>query len=579
MAVVLKGVCELDEGKVQVAFVAAEFGVERPHSPDYKKIPIYSGGMGGLDGDFLKTAADLGLPVVGLGILYDYGYLKQRIENGWQHEDPVYWNPEEAGLKRLSQVVEININERTVKVGAWQYDVKGKRGQVPLPLLTTNIEGNTPWDRGLTARLYDSGGNDAEYYRLCQEVVLGEGGFKMLKALGYAESTETYSLNDCHGALLPYALSRESGLEAAIDRTWFTTHTPVEAGFDMIPEDKVKRVLGAEAWEDLRQYGEFYGRLSMAHLATRLARGVNAVSRKHADVSNTMDIFSGRNVFGITNGVHPETWTSPHIGRVYDNHVGDWRLHPELLAYNADAIPFAEFQEAKRAAVKELCDYVKENYGHELDPNIPILGSARRFAGYKRGNILFSDVDRLAAIAKDQAQIIIAGKAHPADHQGKEILNDIYHKAQRLMQNGVPTYFLENYDMKLAALLTAACTWWLNTPERGREASGTSGMKVNFNGGKNISTLDGWWAEAYNGQNGVAIAPDNTANLWEVDRDAIYWLLEHEVLPLQRNPQALEAMTKEGIKLAGHYNSFRMLGEYVRRPWNKNGLAALLEAA
>ncbi|MBI3034614.1 alpha-glucan family phosphorylase [Candidatus Woesearchaeota archaeon] len=553
----------------RVAYFTAEIGL----SP---AIPTYSGGLGVLSGDTAKSAADLGLPVVFVSLMYHNGYFEQVLDgSGWQGERPSKWNPENEGLKLLPNRVEVTVSGRPVKVQAWEKTVSGRNGEVKVYFLDANVEGNTGWDRGLTFNLYDSGGNDGKYYRLCQEIILGMGGVKMLRDIGYG-SIGTFHMNDGHSALLTYELLKETGFDDGRVRElcWFTTHTPVAAGFDYIPADKAVAALGGDVWHQLRRYAEHNGSLSTAHLATRLSRGVNAVSMRHAEVCSRMDIFSGLTVMGITNGVHHH-WVSDSMAAVYDEYMGSWRDNPALFR-QAGKIPFGAIREAKHIDSALLASLIKEKTGVDFDPDIPIIGFARRAEEYKRGDLLFYDRGRLRSIVDGKLQLAFAGKAHPANERGKRLIQNVWAECNELNRNGINAVFLPDYSLQTARVLIGGSIIWLNTPLRDEEASGTSGMKVSIGAGVNMSVLSGWWAEAYDGANGWAIAPSNLGNDRRTDAHAIYELLERGVIPTLQEPALLDAMVKESVKLASRFNTHRMALEYARGPWGLAGIRTLI---
>ena len=456
------------------------------------EIPTYSGGLGMLAGDTMRSAADLDLPMIGVTLASRAGYFRQEIVDGRQEERPDTWQPEKWA-RRLAAKVGLQIGGREVWIGAWLYVVEGHRGgAVPVILLDTDLAENQAEDRELTHYLY---GGD-ETYRLKQEMVLGIGGVRMLGALGLA--IRKYHLNEGHAALLTLELLRrlahapqEAGstgphydAPAVRQRCVFTTHTPVEAGHDQFSYELADRLLGdfVDGAELRRLAGE--KRLNMTRLALNLSEHVNGVARRHAEVSRRM--FPGYRVHAITNGVHPWTWACDSFRRLYDAHLPRWCHEPELLV-RADRIPDEELRQAHAEAKSALLERIRGHGGQALDPALPVLGFARRMTPYKRADLLFSDLERLKTIARRQPfQIVLAGKAHPRDGGGKQLIEHL-HAWARELQGAVPVVFLSGYHMHLARLLVSGVDVWLNLPLRPLEASVTSGMKAALNGVPNLS--------------------------------------------------------------------------------------------
>ena len=534
------------------------------------EIPTYSGGLGVLAGDTMRSAADLDLPMIGVTLASRAGYFRQEIAGGRQVERPNLWQPEKwAG--RLPAKVAVQVAEREVWVGAWVYEVQGHRGgAVPVILLDTDIAENQPDDRELTHYLY---GGD-EVYRLKQEMVLGIGGARMLGALGVP--VRKYHLNEGHAALLTVELLRrlahapqEAGspglhydVPAVRQRCVFTTHTPVEAGHDQFAYDLADRLLGdlIDAAELRRLAGE--ARLNMTRLALNLSEHVNGVARRHAEVSRRM--FPGYEVHAVTNGVHPWTWTCDSFRRLYDRRLARWCHEPELLA-RADRIPDEEVRQAHAEAKNALLERVRIQGGQAFDPALPVLGFARRMTQYKRADLLFSDLPRLRAIAQRHPfQFVLAGKAHPRDSGGKQLIERLHAWAAEL-RGAVPVVFLADYDMDLARLLVSGSDVWLNTPARPLEASGTSGMKAAFNGVPSLSVPDGWWIEGcMEGVTGWAIGGDADSDNSR-DATSLYEKLERDVLPLYyTSGPGWTAVMKGAIsRNAAYFNSHRMMRRYA----------------
>lgn len=545
----------------------AYFSMEIALSND---IPAYSGGLGVLAGDTMRSSADLGLPIIGVTLVSRAGYFRQEIVDGRQVERPNAWQPDEWA-KRVPGKVALSIGEREVWVGAWLYSVEGRGGSaVPVILLDTALEENHAEDRELTHYLY--GGDDT--YRLKQEMVLGIGGVRMLAALGF--SVRKYHLNEGHAALLTVELLRRlahspaeagrPGLHydtAAVRKLCvFTTHTPVEAGHDQFPYEIADRLLGGliDADELRKQAGA--ERLNMTRLALNLSEHVNGVARRHAEVSRRM--FPGYEVRAITNGVHSWTWACDSFRRLYDAHVARWCHEPELLA-RADLIPDADVLQAHAQAKHALLERIREGGGPPLDATVPLFGFARRMTAYKRADLLFSDLERLKTIARRHPlQIVLAGKAHPRDAGGKQLIERLHMWAHAL-HDTVPVVFLPGYDMDLARLLISGVDVWLNLPMRPLEASGTSGMKAALNGVPQLSVLDGWWIEGWiEGVTGWSVGGESEVD--DVgDAASLYEKPEQQVLPLYYGePARWVAVMKGAIaRNASFFNTHRMMRRYA----------------
>lgn len=552
-----------------VAYFSMEVGLE----PD---MPMYAGGLGILAGDTLRAAADLCVPMVGVTLVHRRGYFRQELtDDGWQSEHPAPWAPERR-LDPVDARVEIPLEGRSVYIRAWRHAVRGETGHhVPLLLLDTDLPENADEHRGLTDHLY---GGDARY-RLCQEAVLGLGGVAMLRALGWRD-VAIYHMNEGHSALLALALLEErearlavggvpdrAAIEAVRRRCVFTTHTPVAAGHDRFPMDLVRHVLGSERAERLERAGcAADGELDMTRTAIRLSGSVNGVAMRHREV--TREMFPGHRIGAITNGVHAVTWTSPPMRAVFDRHIPEWRVQNANLRYAVD-IPVEEITEAHRASRIRLLNEIERRTGQRLDPDVLTIGFARRAAPYKRASLAFSDLDRLRAISRDagRLQFVFAGKAHPGDGVGREMIHHV-HEAARALGNDLPVIYLEDYDMRLGALLTAGVDLWLNTPRQPLEASGTSGMKAALNGVPSLSILDGWWVEGHvEGVTGWAIGGDWSGGEPEDDADAaaLYDRFESVVIPtFYSRPEEYARMRRSAIALNGSFfNAERMLLQYA----------------
>jgi len=552
-----------------VAYFSMEIGIDN-------SLHTYSGGLGVLAGDTLRAAADLNVPLLGLTLIHRQGYLRQKLSaDGWQTEEPDPWEIEQF-LQAESPRISVIIEGRQVQVRAWRYDVRGIRGfEVPVYFLDTNLPENTEFDRSLTDFLY---GGD-EHYRLCQEIILGVGGVRMLRALGY-EHLKIFHLNEGHSALLILELLDEearrnlreaiadSDKETVRNKCVFTTHTPVPAGHDQFPIDLVKRVLG-DRNDFFALDGVLYeGRiLNMTGLALNFSRYVNGVARKHGEISRLM--YAGYEIESITNGVHAATWVSEPFRELFDRYMPIWRQDNFSLRY-ALSIPKMEIWLAHLRAKRKLLAYVREKTGVDLDENTLTIGFARRATAYKRANLLFSDIDRLRKISQESGalQIIYAGKAHPRDIPGKELIKQIF-QAKVKLAGDIEVIYLENYDLHLGALMTAGVDLWLNTPQPPLEASGTSGMKACLNGVPNLSVLDGWWVEGHlEGLTGWAIEENRSNQKDQVkpgEAEVIYEKLETKIIPLyyKRKSQFIDIMAHCIAINGSFFNTQRMMQEYV----------------
>ncbi len=558
----LKGMMEQDPAFRTVAYFSMEIGIKA-------SIPTYSGGLGILAGDILKSNADLGVPIVGITLLYHRGYFNQHLDGeGNQQESPVTWQPDRE-LRLLPNQVSVSLEGRDVKIRAWVFELVGVNGYpVPVYFLDTNFEANGPDDRSLTWQLY---GGD-QRYRLCQENILGVGGLRMLRDLGY-NNLETFHLNEGHAGFLTLELLREQGYESydkIRQQVIFTTHTPVPAGHDHFRYELIDRVMPPVFSSQLRRMMPSEG-VSMTELGLRFSRYVNGVSKKHTEVSRNM--FNDPKIDGITNGVHPGTWTASGFKRLYDRHVPGWQQDPGRLV-QALQIPDDEIWTAHQASKLKLLAKVLELTGQQLDADVLTIGFARRAATYKRADLLLSDVKRLLDIASGQVQFLFAGKAHPHDEGGKAIIRQIYRASQELGA-AIPMIFLENYDMEIGALLTQGVDVWLNNPKRPREASGTSGMKCTLNGVLNFSVLDGWWIEGWiEDVTGWSIGPESMeAQLIDYDESKdsadLYGKLEEKIIPTYyQNRDRWVSMMKHTIALNGSYfNTTRVVREYCEKAY------------
>ncbi|HNT75304.1 MAG TPA: alpha-glucan family phosphorylase [Anaerolineae bacterium] len=592
-----------------IAYFSAEFGL-------HTSLPIYSGGLGVLSGDHIKEASDLGLPFVAIGFLYEQGYFRQRFDaSGWQEAIYPPLNLAEAALRpaRCAEgegecLFTLRIGDRDVLLKVWETHV----GRTRLYLMDANVEQNAPWDRQLTARLY---GGDQEM-RLQQEIILGIGGVKILRALGY--NPRVWHINEGHAAFLCLERAREyvaQGLSFAEAQgriragAVFTTHTPVPAGHDTFDFGLMEKYfypfwpqLGMSR-EEFLGLGNHNDAFNMTKLALLLSGRANGVSAIHGAVSRKMWVNLWDNVTEetvpiqhVTNGVHLPSWTGEAMHRLYRKHISpDWVKHQDdpLMWARIEDMPEEELWQAHVAMKRKMLSIIRERArdariqqatppdqllasGIFLDPDALVIGFARRFATYKRAYLIFNDIERLKRLIHDRyrpVQFLFAGKAHPADDPGKMLLQYIYNIA-RNPEFGGRIAFVEDYDMHVSRYLVQGVDVWLNTPRKPNEASGTSGMKAAFNGVLNLSIMDGWWAEAYNGRNGWSIdaGAEYEDTNWQdgADANALYHILEEQVVPLyyQRDrddvPRGWVAMMKEAIRTIGpQFSTRRMVKEYT----------------
>lgn len=596
-----------------IAYFSMEYGL-------HETLPIYSGGLGVLSGDHLKESSDLGLPLVGMGFMYAQGYFSQRIsEDGWQEalNNPLTFEhlPVTLVTKNGKPVtVDINFPDRKLTAQIWEVRV----GRIPLYLLDSNVEGNSDYDRLLTARLYWS---DLDR-RIMQEILLGIGGVRALRALGYEPSV--WHMNEGHASFLTLERIREfvaKGLAFADaanktkGQNVFTTHTPVPAGNDEFPLWLIDKYL-ANYWPELgitredfvdvakhhHPHGDSY---SMPVLALKLSGGSNGVSELHGEVSRDMwkFLWEDRDVKDVpiqhvTNGVHTRNWMARRMNILLEKYLGaDWydNLDEEKVIKKIDEIPDGELWAVHLHLKRKLAFYLKERVrdrwthggfhpvqvvssGVLINPYALTIGFARRFATYKRASLVLSQVERLLEIINRPnmpVQIIFAGKAHPADEPGKQLIQKVYRTVKKA-ETGGRLVFVEDYEMNLARYLVQGVDVWMNTPRRPYEASGTSGMKAAINGALNFSILDGWWREAYNGNNGWSIGEEKEYESLDVqdaaDAESLYNTLEHKIIPMYYERDSKEishewlAYMKDTMKtVIPQFSTRRMLKEYVAK--------------
>ena len=551
--------------------VVAYFSMEIAINPG---MPTYSGGLGVLAGDTLRSTADLGTPLVAFTLLHRKGYFRQHLDaDGKQSEDIQPWKITDF-CKEEAPRITVTIEDRVVTVRAWRYDMVGRAGHIiPIYLLDTDLPENSSWDRSLTDHLYGGDSN----YRLQQEIILGMGGVRMLNALGHR--VNVYHMNEGHAALLTLALLEaqlgggplnrvtEVDVNAVRQKCVFTTHTPVPAGHDRFNRDLAGRVLGGERMARLESLGCCHDNmLNMTYIALRFSRYVNGVALQHGNVSREM--FPDYQIDAITNGVHAPTWISEPFQELLDRNIQNWR-RDNLYLRNAIEIPVQEIIAAHAQAKETLLAEVASRTGLVLNPRVLTLGFARRAATYKRADLLFTDPDRLLKIAQAAGglQILYAGKAHPQDEPGKALIHNVIEKAHKYSGSDLRVVYLENYDWELGALLTAGVDVWVNTPKRPYEASGTSGMKAALNGVPSLSILDGWWIEGcLEGYTGWAIEDGDDD---QTEATNLYRKLENAVVPLYvKSPNTWGNLMRTTVAYNGSFfNTNRMVKQYIRNAY------------
>jgi starch phosphorylase len=545
------------------------------------RMPTYSGGLGILAADTIRSSADMRVPTVCVTLLSRKGYFYQKLApDGTQSEQQENWNVSNF-LQPLNNRISVILEGRTVQVQAWTCRVSGISGyEVPVFFLDTDLQENSPYDRQLCHYLY---GGDRRY-RLCQEVILGIGGVRMLRSLGY-QNIAKFHMNEGHAAMLALELLdeeiKERGgdsisadlIEAVRAKCVFTTHTPVPAGQDQFPMDLVRQVLGEHKVLELEH--EFCcdpGVLNMTYLGLHLSHYINGVSREHGRVSSQM--FGSYVVDSITNGVHASTWVSKPFADVLDKHIPNWRENNFSLRYALN-LPGNDIWEAHIQSKRQLLEYIKNQNRTNMDLDVFTIGFARRAATYKRADLLFDDIERLKSIASKTGkfQLVFAGKAHPKDQEGKEIIKKIF-QARQLLQPDIKLVYLTNYNMEVAKILLPGVDLWLNTPQPPHEASGTSGMKAALNAVPSFSVLDGWWVEGcVEGLTGWAIGnhtdkEQNDQNRSD-DARALYDKLENVIVPMFYNNQKayLGIMTAALALNGSFFNTQRMLEEYILKAY------------
>jgi starch phosphorylase len=568
MSILLDQLIELTK-EPKIAYFSMEIGV-------HNDIPTYSGGLGVLAGDTIRSAADLKLPMVAVTILSSHGYFTQDLDaSGRQVEYPSMWEPSQY-MDLLPHRTTIRIEGRDVLVQAWRYNVKSLTGgDVPVFFLDTDLVENAVQDRDITCCLY---GGDREM-RLKQEIVLGIGGVRILHDMGF--EIKKYHMNEGHASFLTLELLNR--FKRPIEDVWdeklvwdkrsvknlcvFTTHTPVEAGHDKFPYDMVARIMGEIVPIAVLQELGGKDNLNMTLLALNLSRYINGVAKKHGEVSQSM--FPGYEIHAITNGVHSFTWTCESFRRTFDEFIPGWANEPELFV-RVGRIPDERLWASHQEAKKKLIAYVKDTTGTELSPDVLTLGFARRATAYKRADLIFRDMRRLERIGTGKIQLVYAGKAHPKDEPGKKLIENIFRYREQL-RGKIEIVYLKNYNMETALKVVSGVDIWMNTPLRPLEASGTSGMKATHNGVMNFSVLDGWWIEGHiEGFTGWAIGPAPKELTPGADADLrdsedLYHKLEHTIIPLYYGDRHMWIrMMQNAIgKNAYYFNTHRMMRRYV----------------
>ena len=535
---------------MKIAYFTMEVGLN-------ENIPTYSGGLGILAGDHIKSAADLNIPLVAVTLLYKRGYFIQSISPMGRQEEMYPYFDARAFMEPLPFKVTIRLAGRNVNIGVWKYNQIGIHGKVPIYFLDTDLEINAPEDRLITQYLY--GGDN--HTRICQEAVLGIGGYQVLKRL--EKGITTYHMNEGHAVFLTLALLQEyNGDEEKVRASCiFTTHTPVPAGHDKFSYELSTKIIGPYLPSNIRKLA---GKdlLNTTILALNLTRAANGVSELHGEISRQM--FPGYEIGHVTNGVHHLSWTGPEFKELFDRHIPEWRQKPQSLTAAA-GIPDTEIVEAKKRAKKRLISYINSVSGAGFTDELLTICFARRAAAYKRATLIFTDLEYLFNLSFDRVQFIFAGKAHPQDDAGKELIKEIVNTG-RQYEKELRLVYVTNYNIWSASLMTQGADVWLNTPRRPREASGTSGMKVCFNGGINMSVLDGWWREGCkNRLNGWAIGDDEDVD----DADAaasFYQDLDDMVTTYYSNPKQWVNIMKRSIAdLTPVFNTHRMVTEYLHK--------------
>jgi len=548
--------------RLRVAYFTMEIGLR-------SDMPTYAGGLGMLAADIMRSCADMAVPTACITMRWKHGYMQQKINpNGSQDYMDVDWDPSDF-LEKLDNRVTVNIEGREVYIGVWKYEIEGHSGhKVPVYFLDTDLEENDQQDRDITNYLYGGGGST----RIKQEAVLGIGGVRMLRSLGYHD-IGTFHMNEGHSAFLTLELLKERNYQddAVKPTCAFTTHTPVKAGHDTFSYDEAHRVLGDMLpWHIKDLAGE--DELSMTLLAMNLSHYTCGVSRIHAEVTRKM--FPGHDIDYITNGIHHLTWVCDPIAELLDTYCSGWKEDPGKLLTAYETIDDNELWEAHIQAKRRLIEEINNNTITEFTEDDILIATARRVVPYKRPELIYENLDRLIEIACEKLQLVHAGNAHPSDSFSQGVIQRMVQRANNL-KDCVRIVYLENYNPDLAKLMVSGADVWLNTPKRRHEASGTSGMKACLNGVLNVSTLDGWWIEGYemDYEAGWRIGPLASAVTEKahakLDAEDVYTQLQYEVMPEYYNKDKgrWTRRMKRAIELVGHFNTHRCVKEYLEKAW------------
>lgn len=556
-----------------IAYFSMEIGVQ-------SDIPTYAGGLGVLAGDTIRSAADLNLPMVAVSLLARKGYFQQTLDfSGWQKEESDTWQVKDF-FTEVNQHVSITLEMRTVHIRCWKYIVAGNDGgQVTVYFLDTDIDENSEQDRRLTDHLY--GGDD--YYRLCQEIILGIGGILMLRKLGYTD-IRRYHMNEGHASLLVLELLKEEAnrqgdefilekhRDAARKKCVFTTHTPVPAGHDQFPMELFERLIHeAYMFKQCKDVFCFDNKLNLTYLALTHSRYINGVAKKHKEVSQQM--FGAHQIDSITNGVHVKTWASEPFSLLFNKHIPGWQADSSSLRYALN-IPLDDIWNSHQAAKQDLLTYVNKTTNKTMDINVMTIGFARRATKYKHIDLVLNDLDKLKDLHDHvgKFQIIFSGKAHPHDVVGKELIQKIFRISEQLSSDIIIAY-LPNYSMALGKLLTSGSDIWLNTPQPPLEASGTSGMKAALNGVPSFSILDGWWLEGcIEGVTGWSIGEQvDTNRTFDpiLYSQKLYEKLQQVILPIYYSDRNnFINIMRHAIAINGSFfNTERMLNQYISKAY------------
>ncbi len=534
-------------------------------------VPTYSGGLGVLAGDTLRSAADLELPMVAITLCYVAGYFYQQIDPaGYQTEREINWEFS-SELQEEKNTITLEVEDKKFKVKAWRYNVIGQGGHIiPVYLLDSDVQGNEDWQKRFTHVLYDA----TPYQRAVQEMILGIGGARLLEKLGYTD-IDTYHINEGHASMLALELLKKfKKPEEVKRRIVFTTHTPVPAGHDKFDWSIMENIFRERAPPNFRELAG-QDQFNTTILAMSFARYVNGVSRKHGEVTREMFPEHADTIDHITNGVHVGFWVSKPMKSVFTKFLPGWHVHPSLFN-RAMEIDSEDLWQAHLDNKNKLIDYEKSHSWLLMDKNLLTVGFARRITQYKRPLLLFHNLERLAKVSKGKVQYIFAGKCHPKDNSAKGYIKTIHDHSKYLWDSyRTRVTFLENYDMDLSHLMVSGVDIWMNNPKRYLEASGTSGMKATANGVPNFSVLDGWWLEGYE-QDPLAgwkigptpTDPNPTEDNWDKEAGEIYSTIEDEIVPLYYNDRnGWVSRMKHAIKLGAYFNSHRMVYEYAAKAY------------